>query len=70
MPQKGNQKPVKGYQGSPQYWADLQAKVAKDREAQGLPPYIQDDVTLDKLAAIVAGVLRGPRLVTLAGVSS
>lgn len=47
----------RGYQGSARYWADLRAKISQERQAQGLPADIEDDTTLDQLAAIVTAVL-------------
>jgi hypothetical protein len=37
---------------------DMAAYVRESRERQGLPPTIQDDVTLDKLAALVVELLK------------
>ena len=34
--------------------AELQARVAASRAAQGLPPYVTDEVTLAKVADLIA----------------
>lgn len=44
--------------------AELRREVAESRRAQGLPPYITDEATLDKIAELLAVVLGrdvGPR---------